>query len=395
MRELGNRQEGGKTGRIRGQNHTSRLPVFLFKAPLLALLGACATLGSPGQGDVDLPTSGVGPFRKLTATEVREIAPNVLAGINVHYTEPSALAAIGDGSAGVFLYAVATTTDAMMTMNATTTIVRTRADDARSFFGTKDDGGPLPPRVLAADAAWEGGRIGGPSALRVGSQVWLYYHGAGGIGLARSDDGLAFMKEAQPVLVHDPSVPEEGTTIAAPSVAIYPDGSYRMLYASGGVIFEAESADGVTWKRRDADPSTPAIDPVLRPSDVVDPSTLTPGQKPPFDTAAVGDPCLLPRITPAGRLQVRVLYTGVDPSGQTTIGFAARYGDSGALSRQATPLYSVGMHEAAPTLFEWTGGVMLYVHEDYTAMTPTPAIAAGIAPANATLGAPGTYPSGP
>jgi len=317
----------------------------------------------------------------------------VLAGLKTQYREPSALAVASDGSQSVYLYVVAETTDAMM--RTTTAIVRTRADDGRSFFGTKDDSGHAPRTIIVPDQPWEGGRVGGPSVLRVGGEVWLYYYGAGGIGLARSSDGDAFTKIAQPVLIADPSAGFEGATIAAPSVAQYPDGSFRMLYASGGRIFEAESADGIAWKRRDPDPSTPAIDPVLGPADPVDPASLAPGEKPPFDTASVGDPCLVPRVTPAGRLQVRVLYTGADATGQSAIGFAARYGDSGPLSRQPTPLYSVALHEAAPTLFAWRGGIMLYVHEDYSATSPVAAIAAGVAPANISLGTPGAYAAAP
>ncbi len=364
---------------------------------LVAIASSCATIGSTGQGDVDLPSTGVGPFRKLDTTELLGVAPFVLADRVARYREPSALAVTpGDGSANVFLYAVAEQVDAMM--NVTHVIVRSRANDARSFYGTSDDGGHKPRVVATPDAAWEGASLGGPSVLRVGSQIWLYYAAAGGIGLARSDDGLAFRKEAQPVLAPDANVTWERTPIAAPSVAQLPDGTFRMLYASGGFLGEAESADGIAWRRRDSDTTTPAIDPILGPGDPVDPATLAPGEKPPFDTASVGDPCLLPRTTPAGRLHFRVLYTGGDAVGQTTIGFAARYGDSGPLTRQLAPLYSVGKHEAAPTLFEWAGGLMLYIHQDkpVDSMTPSfPSVAAAFAPPSLTLGPPAGFAEAP
>ena len=48
---------------------------FLF---LMALIAACATTGDDGEGDLNLPTSGVGPFRKLSGAETRGIAPFVL-----------------------------------------------------------------------------------------------------------------------------------------------------------------------------------------------------------------------------------------------------------------------------------------------------------------------------
>jgi hypothetical protein len=256
--------------------------------------------------------------------------------------------------------------------------------------------------VLSADAAWEGASLAGPSALRVGSQIYLYYAADGGIGLARSDDGLAFVKEAQPVLTMSTDMAWETSVPTAPSVVVYPDGKLRMMYASGTSIGEAASDDGVTWTRVDADPSTPEIDPVLVPGDPVDPSTLAPGAHPPFDTAQVADPSVSLRTTPAGRLHVLVLYTGyADPKEKAgrngTIGFAARYGDSGALSRQAAPVYSVNKHEAAPALFEWQGGSMLYVQQDKSidSTTNVPSIAGAFAPPQITLDTPKTYASAP
>jgi hypothetical protein len=114
----------------------------------------------------------------------------------------------------------------------------------------------------------------------------------------------------------------------------------------------------------------------------------------------VSDPCLLPRTTPAGRLQVRVLFTqwgnGGD-AGDSAIGFAARYGDEGPLEAEPAPVYAVGAHESAPALFEWTDGSMLYVAQDRPAAGSAtyPAIAAALAPTNATLPAPTAYADSP
>jgi hypothetical protein len=245
--------------------------------------------------------------------------------------------------------------------------------------------------VLVPDAPWEGGRIAGPSPVWIGGSVFLYYAGAEGIGLARSSDGITFTKEPAPVLVRDPSVVWETTAPSAPSVAVYPGGAIRMLYAAGGAIGEAESADGLTWRRLG-----PA--PILVPSAEPDPSSLGPGEKPPFDTARVTDPCLAPRITAAGRLHVRVLYTGIDPSGQSAIGFAARYGDRGPLSRQVAAVYAVGKRESGPALLEWAEGSLLYAQQDHPGGlggAPYPAIAAAFAPANLKLAAALTFADGP
>ena len=114
----------------------------------------------------------------------------------------------------------------------------------------------------------------------------------------------------------------------------------------------------------------------------------------------VADPCLLPRVDPAGKTQVRVLYTGyasLPGSGarSSSIGFAARYGDSGPLLRNGSPVYAVGKHEGGPALFEWINGSLLYVHQDSTTKPPYSAIAAAVAPASLVLPPPSGYPSGP
>jgi hypothetical protein len=345
----------------------------------------------------------VGPFRKLGPGEVLGVAPFVLDDTQSRFREPAALAVspADPSSASVFLYAVAraVTGDGGVPHDV---IMRTRADDARSFYGTSTDLGHHPQVVLVADQAWEGGDLSGPSALHAGDQVFLYYAAAGGIGLARSGDGLTFAKESAPVLSIAPEVAWETTMPSAPSVALLPDGSLHMLYAAGSSIGEATSVDGVTWTRVDGDPTTPALDPVLAPSAPAAPGSLAPGEKPPFDTAQVTDPCIAPRTTPGGLLQVRVLYTGYldargTPGRNGTIGFAARYGLAGALVKQDSPVYSVTKHEAAPAHFEWAGGSMLYVQQDETVDSTTivPAIAAAFAPPTTTLERPAGYASEP
>jgi hypothetical protein len=211
----------------------------------------------------------------------------------------------------------------------------------------------------------------------------VYYAGAGGIGLAVSGDGLAFTKSAAPVLAPDARVGWETTPPHAPSVARMPDGSWRMFYGAGRSIGEATSADGESWTR------------------VGDGPVLAPGDG--FDAGQVDDPVVLPRVTPAGRLQVRVLYTGYDaPPGATSrnaaVGFAARYGDTGPLSRQAAPVYGGSKHEAAPAVFESAIGSILYVQEDETSLDPSSpyvAIAAAFAPEGGRLPAPGAFATSP
>ena len=167
---------------------------------LLAMLAlpACAAIGSAGAGDRDLPTAGVGPFRKLDGDELLGVAPFVLDDRVSHYRKPAILRADpGASDTNVVLFAVTVEeTDA----GVHDVIVRSRADDARSFFGTSSDPGHAPVVVLRADAAWEGDVIGDPSAVWIDGRVFLYYAGASGIGVARSSDGKVFQKEPAPIL---------------------------------------------------------------------------------------------------------------------------------------------------------------------------------------------------
>lgn len=365
----------------------SRSLVLIVGASLV--VPSCATTGAEGEGDRNLPTVGVGPFRKLGVDEVPGIAPFVFDDRTAFYREPSVLRA-DDGGEGAILYAVARQGDVDV-------IVRTRADDGRAFFGTTGDTGKIPPVVLSANVPWEGRSLSGPFVLRVNDEILLYYAAAGGIGVARSKDGFVFRKEPGPILARDPASPWEVTELRAPAVYVLPDARVRMFYASGVAIGEAEAIDGVHFQRVDPDPSTPIIEPVLIPAQPAAPGSLLPNEKPPFDTARVGDPCAVTRTTPAGRLHVRVLYTGVDESGASAIGFAARYGDTGFLVRQPSPVYSVGAKESAPALLELPGGSYLYVQQDrrIDASLTYPAIAAAFAPGSVHLPEPVPFPENP
>ena len=365
---------------------------------LLFVVAACATQGGGSTGVSNVPSAGDGPFRPLVDGELSSasVVPYVFVSSTALYRAPSVVSVSGDpSSAEVWMYAVAR-------QNGADVIVRTHADDARSFYGDVGDNADTShphhtaPVVLQADQAWEGTSLAGPSALLTGGQVLVFYAGAGGIGRATSADGLAFTKSSGPVLAPDATATWETTTPHAPSVAIFPDGSWHMLYGAGGGIGEATSADGQTWTRAPGNP-------VLGPSATVDPSTLPTGAQPPFDEGQVDDPVLAPQTTLGGRLQVRVLYTGYGLSvgaaaPSSAIGLAGRYGDAGPLSRQATPAYTVSLHEAAPAFFEYAGGSLLYVQEDDTSVDPTKpftGIAAGYAPIAGMLPPPLPYPDTP
>lgn len=371
-----------------------RLPCVLAVSLL-----SCATLNGESNNGINLPSAGAGPFRPLKDGELAlsAVVPYVFADSTATYREPSVVGSSDDPtSAAVWMYAVAT-------VGGAPAIVRTRADDARSFFADSTDNADTshpkhtPPVVVSADQPWEGGVVAGPCAVRSGGQLWLFYGTAGGIALATSPDGLTGFTKKGIVLPAVTGVPWETTPPRAPGVAVFPDGTWHMLYAAGTSIGEATSPDGVTWTRSGADP-------VLQPSQAVDPSTLPEGVRPPFDEGSVDDPILAPQTTVDGRFQVRVLYTGYrEPPGgaaqrDSAIGLAGRWTTDGPLSKQALPVYTAQLHETAPAFFEYAGGSLLYVGEDDTSLDPTkpfPGIAAGYAPASDTLPPPLPFPSSP
>lgn len=305
------------------------------------LLVACGTLNDAEPVAADLPSAEMGPFRALQNQELKGTAPFVLDDSRARYTDAAALP---DG-AGVILYAV-----------SGGAIVRTRSLDGRTFYGA-GQAGKTPPVVLRADQPWEGAALSGPCAYRPSpAEVWLFYAAAGGIGVARSPDGLTFTKSAGPILAGD---------ARSPAVFALPSGGLAMLFTTASGLEEARSLDGVTWTRR--------------PGPVLTPSGLD------FDAAAVADPAVATRVTPAGRFHVRVLYTGTSASGATAIGFAARYGEDGPLTRNPQPAFPSGREPAYAPPF-------LYVTETRAGY---PAIAAAIEPLDATLGAPADYPPTP
>jgi hypothetical protein len=303
---------------------------------------------------------------------VKGIAPFVLDDDKAGYREPAAL----QEGEETLLFAVGA-------KDGRDVIFRTHAFDGRTFAGTSGNFGVKARVVLEPDAApsWENGALSGPALVRGPSgELLLYYAAAGGIGVARSTDGFTFAKEASnPIL----------TDARAPSVIRLPSGRFKMFFSSGSSIGEAESDDGIHFRRQ-------GDRPVLEPAPPPAPGSLLPNEKPPFDTASVGDPCASIRMTPADRLQVRVLFTGRDAAGGSTIGFAARYGEDGALVRQPVAVYAVGQKEVAPAFIERPEGSYLYVEQERRDGTRIyRAIAGAFAPGNVKLPTPGDFPESP
>jgi hypothetical protein len=315
----------------------TRFPLLL----LCVVASACATLAGEGRGDVDLPNALTGPFRALKhgetcdngeCTGVDELPSGSANGIIGYPGSPPSR------SPSVLVRGSGVGNDLRVVLYAgrgaegtpTDRIVRMEAPDARTFEDVVD--------VLTADAAFEGGSIGDPCVLGVGSELWLYYGlGAGGIARAKSTDGhagRAFVKDGRPITLEGQKGLWELDPPRAPAVFRMDDGTFRLFYASGSSIGEADSKDGVVFTRLDADPTTPEPDPVLMAAEPVDPSTLAEGVRLPFDDRAVDDPWIDRVVTPIGRPLWRLHYTGRDRRGGSSIGFAGRFGDRGRFDKR-------------------------------------------------------------
>lgn len=324
----------------------------------LLLLTGCGTLASPAGGDQELPNAHAGPFRLLRSSELDStitsyLAPYVARNERQHYRSPAPLDIDGDASTlPIWLYAVAGPGN-------DSRIVRFFAHDGRSLDR-------VPEVVLEASEDWEGGRVSSPSALRVAEEVWLYYAGADGIGVAKSHDGRVFVKERAPILTGLLGCGGSSSDKAPTDVSVLrlPDGSFRLFFSTGEAICEAASMDGLVFGFEGA---------VLRASHGA-------GE---FDSASLSHPFALTTTSPEGRLIVRVYYTGWDEKGATAIGMAARYGSGGPLVRALSPVLATDLGARDPAVLPFAGFTLLYfsAHTD----PKSPALAAAVAPANLDL----------
>ncbi|MFT3772075.1 MAG: hypothetical protein QM820_42255 [Minicystis sp.] len=352
---------------------------ILRLAALLAL-SSCATQPEPPGGEMGLPSAGAGPFRALVTGELGQSrsAPNALTDSRGYARDVAVIDL--DGKPDTF--EVAGFVAAAVKQNGvdpepdtpTSTIVRYGAADARSF----DRSATV---VLTADAPWEGGVVSAPAVVRVDGALWLYYAAAGGIGLARGDaQGMAFTKEAGPVLAPAASGWEAGSVPKSPGVVRLDDGTFRLFYevalADGSsAIGEASSKDGSSFDRIG---DAPALSPSRGASDAGDA---------PYDGAGVGGPFPMLADSGAGEPILRVYYGAVDTTGKKTIGLAARYGKDEPLQRAVAPVFGTGkpLQPGEPCVLVFTSFALLFVTEQNSTTDEDPAVAAGVAPATAAL----------
>ncbi|WP_437627614.1 hypothetical protein [Sorangium sp. So ce1151] len=365
-----------------------RLPPRALAACAASLsLAACATLPSDG-GEGSVPNAHAGPFREIDQEELgsSRVAPHAMDDDERFARDASVIDLDGDPStlaaAGFFaatLHAEGAAPDPLAPPNA---IVRHDAADGRSFTRSS-------VTVLAPELPWEGGFVAAPSAVLVRGEIWLYYAAEGGVGLARSADGAAFEREPAPVLA--PLAPEEGgwergAIPGSPGVVRLPDGSFRMFYAVAGddgasSLGEARSDDGLAWERVG---DGPALAPASRSG-----AGALAGEGEPFDSVAVFDPAPVLAMSATGRASLRVYYAARDSAGRSAIGLAARWGHDGPLQRAVAPVFgaSSALAPRAPWVAVYPGFSLLFVTQAAGTREGQgyPAVAAGVAPADAAL----------
>jgi hypothetical protein len=340
--------------------------LLLVLAPPLA---ACATLADAATGDRDLPNAGAGPFRELRAGELglSLVAPNAVDDQKMLARDASVLDLDGDPATFELAGYFAASANGAEVGDPAIAIRRSVAADGRSFERQTDV-------VLEASEPWEMGVIGAPSGLVVGGEVWLYYEAGDGIGLAKSPDGVTFVK-AGPVLATAASGWDAGAAPRGPSVVALPDGGFAMFYeatpaAGGRAIGEARSADGLAWTRVEGGPA-------LAPG---------PAGEEAYDDAGVGAPCAVAGETALGRPMLRLYYAAESSAGKRAIGLAGRFED-GPFERGISPVFGAGSSRApgAPAAISLEGLTFLFATQHRSSSDEAPAIAAGVAPAQAEL----------
>ncbi|RLB57647.1 MAG: hypothetical protein DRI90_17765 [Deltaproteobacteria bacterium] len=348
-------------------------------------LPACATLADTGGGDVNMPNAAAGPFREITTAEIgnSRVAPYGLRDDDEFPRDVTVVDVDGEpDSLEVFAYVARTDFDPEQEPDPTVPpneIVRHTAVDGRSFERQSD-------LVLAPVAGWEGDTVGAPAALRVGDEIWLYYAGAGGIGLATSSDGLTFQRDGDGLVFGPPASGwDQGSVPTSPAVVQLPDGTFQLFYQAAtaqdvSAIGEAVSADGRSWERLGDGPVLAAT------------GASADRSRPHLDALSVAAPCVVMGESSQGRTIQWVYYAAVGETGKRTIALAGRYGFVGPLSRAASPVFGTtgSLEPTEPWVMVYPGFSLLFVTEKAgsTESLAYPAVAIGVAPADITLSPP-------
>lgn len=288
---------------------------------LLCSMGAaaCGTLAPADPPPTGLPASGAGPFRKLEEPVLLESA-----GANLDDAE------------------------LVVTAAPRFTIFHTRREDrgavtiGRARFAALDDREPtldvldLGPGEAAQPAVLPPDRPGRP---------WLLcFARAGHIECATSPDGDRFTPI--PALTLSPNGAEEGPALTSPALLRLGAGRARLVYLAASALYAADlPLDGGGPVRLDADPGTPARDPILR-------AGITPWLR------ELGRVTARTLITPAGRARHDLYLSGLLDKARV-VGLAASWDALHFTAADAPFLDPKAPDEWAPSADAYPDGTLL------------------------------------
>lgn len=262
---------------------------------MLTSVTACSTIGDPGSTPEAYPHGGTGQFRQLERDEVGIADGRLLALQDV-----AVGAAMVAGEHLFYASAPLLETPPEVPMDHPAGEVYWDAFEARAIHRSapRDDRGYRSgPTVLSASESWEGADVFDPWVVIDEGRARMYYAAEGGIGVAEAPSvGGAFSRVGS-----GPILEADGSSAAPrrPSVVRGVDGAWWMYFDDAGAIGVARSEDGLAFERVDGDPSTEALDPiVITGADLGEDGT----------EVSVGMPGAAALDTATGRRLVRVYY---------------------------------------------------------------------------------------
>jgi len=335
-------------------------------AGTLGLVVACSTLADNGGGDVALPNAAAGPFRMTETGELGEgrVAPYALRDDERFFRAPCVLDEDRSATTPATLIFAAmnrpTEDEEPMAQKPPDALVRFRAADGRS-----------PDRqfevVLTAEATWEDGHVGAPSAVWRDDEIFLYYAGANGVGLAVGD-GLAFTRVGDDGHIIGPGATPGGDVPRDPGVLRAADGTFHLFYATdldqSSVIVEATSRDGLAFEDHRV---------VLRPR--------SNGDK-------LDAPHPVSAVSGRGRDLLYLYLATTTGEGRRRIDVAARFGPGRdePLQWAEGSVYDPGSDAPTdPFVLRTAGMSLIFVTQASGTGSDFPAVAVGVAPADVSL----------
>lgn len=222
---------------------------------LVASLPSCSTIGDPGGSPDAYPHGGTGQFRVLATDEV--------GGATLALQNTAIDASMV--AEGYLFYAAAPLLDAPPPVpeEHPPGEVFWDAFEPRAIYRAEPRDNPgfsSGTQILAASESWEGGEVFDPWVVTDGDRALMYYAAEGGVGVAEAPvAGGTFTRVGSGPILEAAG----GATPRRPSVVRGTDGAFWMYFDEGGAIGVARSEDGVAFERVDGDPSTAAIDPLV------------------------------------------------------------------------------------------------------------------------------------